>query len=610
MLAAISADPSFYYFDSNAVILIEMRNISDLSQPASSTEHLLNRLHAVQRQFLYIPPAAMQQIATEYDLPISQVASVVAFYSFFHSEPCGRYHILFSNCTSCGYLTPDNNLMQMLCDQLHSIPGETRLDGLIRIEETSCIGMCDQGASLLINGIPLTGLNPEKIDQIAQRITKEIPVADWPAAWFDISDILYQRNLLLTEQLAPGSALQTLLTRGAEATLNEIAQSGLRGRGGAGFSTAQKWQSCRVAPGTERYVVCNADEGEPGTFKDRVLLRQYADAVFEGMTVCAAVIGAQKGFLYLRGEYRYMLSHLAEALEQRLKQNLLGKRILGQATFHFDIDIVVGAGAYICGEESALIESLEGKAGIPRIRPPFPVTHGYLEQPTVVNNVETFIATALIALKGSTWFKSVGTEQSSGTKILSISGDCKFPGVYEYPFGTRIERILEDCNAQNVQAVQIGGPSGRLINSQQFNRVISFEDLSTGGSMLIYGTQRNLLAIHHNFAHFFAHESCGFCTPCRVGTQLLKNYLDKISNGRGTRFDIQEIKQLSRLIQRNSHCGLGHTAANHIIDGLQLFPHLFDQSLQQDFTARFNVDQALANAGHITPGDDATPYLD
>lgn len=578
--------------------------------PSSSFEHLLHRLYAVQRQFLHIPPQAMHQIAIEYNVPISQIAAVVAFYTFFHTETCGRYHILFSNCTSCGYLIDGHNLMQMLCDQLQVIPGKTRQDGLISIMETSCIGMCDQGPSLLINDVPFSRLNPGRINQIARQIISEVPVTDWPETWFEISNALYRRDLLLTESLVPGSALQIAFAQGAEPTLKKIARSGLRGRGGAGFDTAHKWQSCRTALGDTRYIVCNADEGEPGTFKDRLLLQRYVDAVFEGMTVCAAAIGAQKGFLYLRGEYRYMHPHLIEVLEQRRKLNLLGSQILGQADFQFDIDIVVGAGAYICGEESALIESLEGKPGIPRIRPPFPVTHGYLGQPTVVNNVETFIAAAFIALKGDEWFKTRGTELSTGTKILSISGDCKFPGVYEYPFGTCIQRILDDCHAKNVQAVQVGGPSGRLIHPQDFDRVISFEDISTGGSILIFGAQRDLLIIHRNFAHFFAHESCGFCTPCRVGTRLLKNHLDKIANDRSTMVDMLEIKRLSHLIQHNAHCGLGHTAANHILDGLQNFPHTFEHHLQNNFSTQFDLHRALANARQIDQQSDAENPLD
>lgn len=576
----------------------------------SPREHLLHRLHALQQQFLHISPQAMQQAATEFNLPLSQVASVVAFYSFFYTQPCGRFHILFSNCTSCGYLADELNLMQMLCQQLQVTPGRTRPDGLVSIDETSCIGMCDQGVSLLVNGMPLTRLNADRITRIAQRITANTPLTGWPAEWFAVHDTIHQRGLLLAEQLASGSALQKALTQGAGETLTAILQSGLCGRGGAGFNTGRKWQFCREAPGDAHYVVCNADEGEPGTFKDRLLLREYADALFEGMAVCAWIIGAEKGFVYLRGEYRYLLSHLQAVLTQRRGQGLLGKRILGHADFHFDIEIVVGAGAYICGEESALIESLEGKPGIPRIRPPFPVTHGYLGQPTAVNNVETLIAAAYIAAHGSAWFSATGTEKSTGSKILSVSGDCRSPGVYEYPFGIRIQQVLDDCGAQNVQAVQMGGPAGRLIGPADFNRAISFEDISTGGSFLVFGQHRNLLAVHHNFARFFAHESCGFCAPCRVGTQLLKNNLDKIANGRGTISDIEELQQLSQLIQHQSHCGLGHTAANHVLDGLQHFPQVFTTNLKQHFSAQFDLDEALENARQATHRNDAAAHLD
>ncbi len=552
----------------------------------------------------------MQQAASEFNVPLSQVAAVVAFYSFFSTQPRGRFNILFSNCTSCGYLYGEQNLLQMLCEQLQVTPGRTRADGLVSIGETSCIGMCDQGAALLVNGFPVTGLNTARLVQIAQLVTDGIPIQQWPAAWFEIFGCVHRRDLLLTEHLTPGAALQQAFQRGASETLAVIQQSGLRGRGGAGFDTGKKWQLCRAAPGSARYVVCNADEGEPGTFKDRLLLHDYADTLFEGMALCAFVIGAQKGFVYLRGEYRYLLPHLQARLDQHREQRLLGKNILGQANFDFDIGIVIGAGAYICGEESALIESLEGKPGIPRIRPPFPVTHGYLGQPTVVNNVETFIAAAHIAARGSAWFKAAGTPSSAGSKVLSVSGDCGKPGIYEHPFGVTIQQVLNDCGAVNVQAVQVGGPAGTLLSPREFGRAIAFDDVSTGGSFLIFGPQRDLLAIHHNFAHFFAHESCGFCTPCRVGTQLLKNTLDNISQGRGAAADIDELQHLGHIVQHQSHCGLGHTAANHVLDGLRKFPHIFSQRLQPHFTTRFDLDQALASARQATHRDDAATHLD
>lgn len=573
----------------------------------TKSPHLLHVLYEVQQQMLHISPDAARAVAAQLELPISQVEAVVEFYSFFHRVPRGRYALLFSNCTSCG----DTSLMGLLCQRLAVVPGKTRADGLVSIDQTSCIGMCDHGAALLVNGIPITRLNIEVVQRIAALIEAGMPISAWPGEWFNVSDNICRRGLLLSDDLAAGAGLGAPRVRGADAILAEIIQSGLRGRGGAGFSTGMKWKFCREAPGAQHYVVCNADEGEPGTFKDRILLHSHADALFEGMTVCAQIIGAKQGFLYLRGEYRYLLPQLQAVLERRREQGLLARDILGQAGWDFDIDIVVGAGAYICGEESALIESLEGKRGVPRNRPPFPVTHGYLGQPTVVNNVETFVAAAHIALHGSAWFKAVGSVQSSGSKILSISGDCAAPGVYEYPFGTAIQQILNDCGAIDVQAVQVGGPSGTLIGPSEFERKLGFEDLSSGGSFIVFGHGRDLLEIISNFARFFAHESCGFCTPCRVGTVLLRNGLDKIVSGQGTRYDLDEMQRMGALVKRRSHCGLGQTAANPILDGLRHFPQLFEQRLRRsNFEPHFDLDASLEQARQIARRDDAAAHLE
>ncbi|MGA7594016.1 MAG: NADH-ubiquinone oxidoreductase-F iron-sulfur binding region domain-containing protein [Gallionella sp.] len=577
----------------------------------SKSNQLLHVLHALQHRFLHIPPEAVVKVASFLALPPSQVESVVEFYSFFSTVPHGEYDILLSNCTSCGYMPNGQNLMQMLCDRLHLLSGMTRDDGRVSVGETSCIGMCDHGAALLVNGRPITGLDAEKITRIADLIEAEAPLEDWPAEWFVVTDKIRKSGLLLEQSFAAGEGLRATLVRGADNTLAEIIQSGLRGRGGAGFSAGMKWKFCREAHGATHYVICNADEGEPGTFKDRILLHSHADAVFEGMTICASVIGAEHGFLYLRGEYRYLLPKLLAVLSSRREQGLLGKDLLGRSGFNFDIEIVTGAGAYICGEESALIESLEGKRGVPRNRPPFPVTHGYLGQPTVVNNVETFVAAVHIAVHGNAWFRAAGTKKSAGSKLLSVSGDCASPGIYEFPFGVSIQQVLDDCGAKDVQAVQVGGPSGTLIGSTGFNRILGFEDLPTGGSFMVFGRERDLLDILVNFAHFFAHESCGFCTPCRVGTTLLKNGLDKIAAGHGTRYDIDEMKRLAALIKRRSHCGLGQTAPNPVLDVLQRFPHVLEQRLaQSDFEPCFDLDAALEQARQLTHRDDAAAHLE
>jgi [NiFe] hydrogenase diaphorase moiety large subunit len=340
------------------------------------------------------------------------------------------------------------------------------------------------------------------------------------------------------------------------------------------------------------------------------LLNRYAEMVFEGMTLCARIIGAARGFLYLRGEYRYLLEPLLTVLQSMRDKNLLGTAILGDADFNFDIEIHLGAGAYICGEESALIESLEGKRGTPRNRPPFPVTHGYLNQPTVVNNVETFAATCLIALHGGSWYAGIGTETSSGSKILSVSGDCERPGLYEYPFGVTVAQVLSDCGAKDTQAVQISGPSGVCIAANEFNRRIAFDDIPTAGAFMVFDARRDMFEVARNFVHFFAHESCGFCTPCRVGTSLLSNMMDKLSQGHGSPYDFDEIEKLNLLLQSTSHCGLGHSACNPVLDTITKFRPAYDKRLtHKEFTPAFDLDSALSQARQMTGRDDAGAHL-
>jgi [NiFe] hydrogenase diaphorase moiety large subunit len=328
------------------------------------------------------------------------------------------------------------------------------------------------------------------------------------------------------------------------------------------------------------------------------------------MTVCALVTGARKGFLYLRGEYLHLLAPLQDVLERRRKDGLLGDEICGQGGFTFDIEIRLGAGAYVCGEESALIESLEGRRGIPRNRPPFPVTHGYLQQPTTVNNVETFCAAALIAARGGEWYGGTGTAQSTGSKVLSVSGDCARPGIYEYPFGVTVREILEDCGAERTQAVQISGPSGTCIDSTEFERRIGFEDLPTAGAFMIFDETRDMFEVARNFMHFFAHESCGFCTPCRVGTTLLRDVMDKLHGGKGSRHELNQIYRLSHVMGSASHCGLGHTACNSLLDTIKRFQPAYERRMESlEFEPSFDLDGALERARAMTGRDDAGAHL-
>ncbi len=572
-------------------------------------DYLLQTLYEIQQQYSCISDQAVKLLADKLSLTESYIHGVVGFYSFLHNTPRGTFDILISDSIT-DHMLGSRELLDSLCQKLGVVPGQPRTDGRVSVDTTSCTGMCEQGPAMLVNGWTITRLDPGRIESIAELIEADTPVAQWPQEFFLVEDNIQRSDILLSDDTADGDALRALIAQGDEATLQQIESSGLRGRGGAGFRTGMKWRFCKQADADQHYVVCNADEGEPGTFKDRVLLNSYADKVFEGMTLCAGIIGATKGYLYLRAEYRFLRAPLERVLQKRRDAGLLGTNILGKQGFDFDIEIHMGAGAYICGEESSLIESLEGKRGIPRKRPPFPVTHGYLNKPTVVNNVETFMAAALIAIHGASWFRSVGTEESSGTKLLSISGDCEKPGIYEYPFGASIQHILQDCGASNAQAVQVAGAAGVTLPAEEFERRIAFEDVSTGGSFMVFDQQRDLLDMVRNFAHFFVHESCGFCTPCRVGSSLMKDLVDKVYAGHAGQYDLDEMHDIGALMRASSHCGLGTTAPNPMLDTLNKFPQIYSKRLKHSsYEPAFDLDAALQDARDITGRDDAGAHI-
>ncbi len=570
---------------------------------------LLQILREIQEELDWISRDTAHAVAECLSIPTTQVDSVVQFYAFLHDQPRGRYRILFSdNITDrmLGSLT----LFEHMLKRLRLQRGEVSTDGAVSVDLTSCTGMCDQGPALLVNNRPITRLTVRRVDEICALVRSDVPLAEWPADFFRVEDNVRRADALLGSRHEPGSGLRAAIALGRQGMLDEMKRSNLRGRGGAGFATAVKWESCRNAPGAARYIVCNADEGEPGTFKDRVLLASFAERVFEGMAIAGFTVGAAHGLLYLRGEYRYLLEPLKAKLESMRRDRRLGVSICGAQGFDFDIEIHVGAGAYICGEESALIESLEGKPGKPRIRPPFPVTVGYLGKPTVVNNVETLAEATVVALQGGRTFAGHGTRHSTGTKILSVSGDCARPGIYEYPFGVRVEQVLRDCGAADVAAVQVSGPSGVCLTPDEFRRHIAFEDVPTAGAFTIFGKERDLFEVARNFAHFFAHESCGFCTPCRVGTALMRDTFDKIADGRGSRYEINELMRLTELLRRTSHCGLGQMAGNPVRDTWLKFRPAYERRLiRGDFDPAVDLDAALDRAREIAGRDDAATHI-
>jgi len=580
-----------------------------LERHACDPHALLQILRETQECRGYISSAAISHLSARLNIPRARIEGVASFYSFLHLQPYGEYRVLFSD-NITDRMLGSQALMEQMCQQLWLQPGKVSEDGLVSINTTSCTGMCDQGPAMLVNGRAITCLTHQRVQEIGQLIRNRTPLADWPADFFRVEDNIRRSGPLLDNTLAPGDVLRIALVLDGENIVEAVKKSGLRGRGGAGFPTGLKWEGCRNAQGAEHYVVCNADEGEPGTFKDRVLLTRQTDLVFEGMTLCALAVGAKQGFLYLRGEYQYLLEPLQAVLQRRRDNNLLGKNILGRPGFDFDIVIHLGAGAYICGEESALIESLEGKRGVPRNRPPFPVTHGYKQQPTAVDNVETFCSAALAVQMGAENFRTIGTQKSTGSKLISVSGDCPRPGIYEYPFGVPVREVLHDCGAVNALAVQVSGPSGVCVAASEFDRKLGFEDLPTAGAFMVFDDSRDLFEVARNFVHFFAHESCGFCTPCRVGTALLKQTMDKIAAGHGTQYDLREIENLDQVLQTSSHCGLGRTACNPVLHTLRHFRPAYESRLKSlDFEPAFDLDGALARARQMTGRDDAGAHL-
>jgi [NiFe] hydrogenase diaphorase moiety large subunit len=411
------------------------------------------------------------------------------------------------------------------------------------------------------------------------------------------------RGEVILAPMAPGDALRKALAMSPAEVIRDVNTARLRGRGGAGFPTGMKWSFTRRAAGDQRYVICNADEGEPGTFKDRVILTECPDLLFEGMAIGGYAVGAAEGIMYLRAEYAYLRCFLESVLQARRDNGLLGRHVCGKADFDFDIRIQMGAGAYICGEETALISSCEGERGDPRNRPPFPAEKGFRARPTTVNNVESFCCVARILDRGPGWFAQIGADGSPGTKLLSISGDCKGPGVYEVPFGITVRQLLEMAGGAEAVAVQVGGPSGQMISPEQFDRTISYDDLATGGAIAVFGQERDLLQVVDNYMEFFVEESCGYCTPCRVGNVLLRKRLNEVRQGLATAEDLTYLEELGNTVKMASRCGLGQTSPNPVLTTLKNFRHLYEARLKKTddgLLATFDAASAMTDAEAIT----------
>ena len=573
---------------------------------------LMDVVNAVQKEFGAVLSHAMDLIAKELDIHRVEVESVVSFYAFLSPETKGEVVIRLCN-DIVDKMRGVDSVAKAFEQELGIGMGETTADGKITLEYTPCIGMCDQAPAALINDMVFTYLSSDK----AREIVKELKKHNDPKKIFArsgdgnnahalvrsmVHNGVRKKGPVIFAQREENGGLKKALSMSPVEVIHEVKNARLRGRGGAGFPTGMKWEFTRAADGDKKYVICNADEGEPGTFKDRVILTEQYELLFEGMTIGGYAIGSDEGILYLRAEYAYLYPFLQEMLKQRREKGLLGKDISGKTGINFDIRIQLGAGAYICGEETSLISSCEGLRGDPKTRPPFPAQKGYSGSPTTVNNVETFCCVARIIEKGAAWFTEIGSQGSPGTKLLSVSGDCASPGVYELPFGVTVKDLLQEVGAEDVRAVLVGGPSGQFIGPEMFDKTICYDDIPTGGAVVVFGRDRDILKTASEYMEFFVEESCGYCTPCRVGNVLMKQRLDDIIAGKGEPADLDYLQELGETTKLGSRCGLGQTSPNPILSTIKNFRPDYEKLFKENeegMNPTFDIKSALSDGEGI-----------
>ncbi len=566
---------------------------------------LMDIFHDIMHEKGFVDDEDLKQIAGDVGISKVDAEQTLSFYHFFGKKSHGKYSI-YLNDSLVAQMMGRAEVAEAFEKATGTKFGQVSQDGMFGLYNTSCIGMNDQEPAAIINGIVFPKITTYRVRELIREFRAGKTAHEMINSFGGgqnqssliqamVTNNLNRRGAVIFADYTSGESLKKAATMPPAEIIEEVKNSNLRGRGGAGFPTGLKWDFCTKSPSNERYLICNADEGEPGTFKDRVILTELPHLLFEGMIIAGYAIGAKEGILYLRLEYEYLKKHLERILDDIRKKGQLGKDAGGIKGFDYDIRIQFGAGAYVCGEESALIESCEGKRGEPRNRPPFPVQVGYLDKPTVVNNVETLCSVVKIVLNGAEWYKSMGTKETSGTKLLSISGDVKYPGVFEIEWGMSIREMLEMAGAIYPKAVQVGGPSGRLIAENEFERTICYEDLPTGGAMIVIGQNRNILEVAKNFTEFFIEESCGSCAPCRYLTVILRNKLQKIMDGKGVMQDLTDLEKWGKQMKKANRCGLGQTAANPILTSLENFTQEYLARIEKgkDFDTKFNLEAAI-----------------
>lgn len=543
-------------------------------------------------------------------------------------------HILVCNGTGC-----TSSKSPEILENFKRIIEEKGIQN-VRVIKTGCFGLCAKGPIVIIRPEDTfyAMVKPEDCEEIIQshivegKVVERLLCKDIDGKKVNkLDDLTFykkQKRIALKncgvinpedidEYIAFDgyrALARVLVEMSPDEVIDIIDKSGLRGRGGAGFPTGKKWKSTREAKGDKKFVVCNADEGDPGAFMDRSILEGDPHAVLEAMEIAGYSIGAEKGYIYVRAEYPIAVNRLQIAINQARKYGILGENIFGTG-FNFDIEIRLGAGAFVCGEETALLESIEGKRGQPRVKPPYPAQSGLWGCPTLINNVETYANIAQIILKGPEWYSSIGTENSKGTKVFALGGNVNNVGLVEVPMGTTLREIVYDIgggipNGREFKAAQTGGPSGGCIPKEHLDTPIDYESLKAIGSMMgsggliVMDDTKCMVCLAKFYLQFTVSESCGKCTPCRIGTKRMLEILEKLCSGEGTEYDIYRLEKLAVNIQKSSICGLGQSAPNPVISTLKYFREEFRQhaiekeckAMECKALARIEIDEEKCKA--------------
>jgi len=561
---------------------------------------MLPILNLLQEEFGAITPECEQFVAEYLQLAIVHVREVVSFYTMLHTKQPGKCHLQVCTTTSCA-LAGANELVEYAKEKLGIGLGETTPDGKFTLERVECLGACESAPVMQMNKTYIGDLNTEKMDQLFA--TESTEAADWfkplpkvtlkkgepmISKFFDVEnghtlDAYLKQDGFAQAKNILGKAKPTDL-------IEAVKQSNLRGLGGAGFSVGMKWSFIPKDTPKPKYLVVNADESEPGTFKDKYILGQAPHLLLEGMLIAAYANGIHKAYIYIRKEYDFPYERLEAAVKEAYVNGYLGKNIFGSG---FDLDVVVhrGAGAYICGEESALLESLEGKKGFPRLKPPFPAVVGLFGCPTLINNVETLSYLRFVFEKGPEWFAAQGTEKCGGMKLFCVSGQVERPGVYELPIGTPLREIIYDYaggvkDGKQLKAVIPGGISASILSKDEIDVAMDFDALKAAGTMLgsagimVLDEDVNMVEALTYAAKFFAHESCGQCSPCREGTGWILRILKRMQDGKGQLVDIDNLNGIASNIAGNTICAFGDASAMPVNSYIKKFRPEFEEFIR------------------------------